>query len=157
MVAAYGVSSGLRDAGELIGRLRRAAAELKVFAEAFEPKAIVSERQLLLAHKLAMDAFAEKRNIAKTMETEVLLRAAGTGKIGEAIERIGVKKPSGFLLLTDAEGSKLEALLKAIEGKKVKAVFGGEMAAGIYGVGKTGGYSLEDLVLEKMAMLAAER
>jgi len=156
-VFVFGVCSGIRDAKGLIARLREASGRLGVFAEAFDPEAVVSERQLLLAHMLAGRAFAEKRGIAKAMETEVLLRAAATGKIGEAIGRVGVKEPSQFLLLTDADGEKLERLLKAVEGKKVKAVFGGEKAAKLYGVEKLKGYSLEDLVLERMAMLAAER
>lgn len=157
MLSVFGVSSGLKDAKELVGCLREASGRLGVFAEAFDPGAIVSERQLLLAHLLAQKAFEEKRNIAKAMETEVLLRAAGMGKIEEAIRLVGAKKPSEFLLLTDARGEKLARLLAAVKGRKVKADFGGEGAARRYGIKRLGDYSAEDLVLERMALLAAER
>ncbi len=156
MVHVFGVSSRICDAKELMRQLRAFTDREKIFAQAFDPNAVASERQLLLAHKLASDAFAEKRNIAKAMEAEVLVRAAATRKIEEAISRVGAKG-GNFLLLTDADGKKLEALLKMIEGKRKKAAFGGAKAAKLYGVKKLPGYSIEDLILERMAMLEAEK
>lgn len=139
-----------------MARLRAFTDREKAFAQAFDAKAIVSERQLLLACKLAKDAIAEKRNIAKTFEGELLVRAAATRKIDDAIRKVGAKGGE-FLLLTDAEGKKLESLLKAIAGKKTTPKFAGEKAATLYGVKPTAGYSTEGLVLEKMAMLEAEK
>jgi tRNA threonylcarbamoyladenosine modification (KEOPS) complex Cgi121 subunit len=156
VVHVFGVSSRIHDAKELMARLRAFTDREKVFAQAFDPCAVASERQLLLAYKLAEGAFAEKRNIAKTMEAEVLVRAAATRKIEEAIARLGAKG-GNFLLLTDAEGKKLEALLKAIDGKRRKTAFAGEKAAKLYGVKKLPGYSIEELILERMAMLEAEK
>jgi len=156
VVHVFGVSSGIEDTKPLMERMRAFTDREKLFAQAFDPAAIVSERQLLLAYKLAERAFAEKRNIAKSIEAEVLVRAAATRKIGEAIERAGAKNGK-FLLLTDAEGKKLEDLLKAVEGKKVAVHFAGEKAAKVYGVKKTAGFSTEELILERMAMLEAEK
>jgi len=155
VVSIFGAESKISDAKGLMARLRAFTDREKVFAQAFSPEAVVSERQLLLAYKLAEDAFAEKRNIARNLETEVLLRAAATRKIGEAIERVGAKG-GRVLILTDARGEKMKRMLRAIDGKEIKAKFGGEKAAGIYGVKKLKGHSTGDLVLERMAMLGAE-
>lgn len=156
MMRAIGVESGEKDAKKLMDSVRSFTDKAGVFAQAFSPRAIISERQLLLAHKLAERAFAEKRNIAKTLEGEALVRAAATRKIGDAIGKVGAKGGE-FILLTDAEGKMLEALLKAIGGKKVPLKLAGEKAANLYGVKQVAGYSLEELVLEKMAMLEAEK
>lgn len=153
---AFGVQSGIHDSNQLMARMRAFTDREKAFAQAFDAKAIVSERQLLLAFELAKDAIAEKRNIAKTLEGEVLVRAAATRKIDDAIKRVGAKG-GVFLLLTDAEGKKREGLLKAIGGKKIPLKFAGEKAAKLYGVKPTAGYPIESLVLEKMAMLEAEK
>ena len=141
----------------LLTKLKQASSKLGVFAQAFDGDAVVSERQLLLAYHLAEKAFASGENVAKKMETEVLLRAAAIPRISEAIARVGVKKPSSFVLLTDASGEKLAKLLAAIGAKEKKLVFGGEKAARLYGVSPQKGYSVEELLFERMAMLAVER
>ena len=156
-VRAHGVSSGEKSVDGLLAKLKAASKKLGVFAQAFGPEAIVSERQLLLAHILAEKAFAAKENVANTMETEVLLRAAAQPRINEAIKFVGVKKPSQLILLTDASGEKLAKLLSAIGGKKAAVKLGGEKAAKLYGVTLQKGYTIEELLFEKMAMLAVER
>lgn len=156
-VRAHGVSSGEKSVDGLLAKLKAASKRLGVFAQAFSPEAIVSGRQLLLAYYLAEKAFAAKENVANTMETEVLLRAAAQPRINEAIKFVGVKKPSQLILLTDASGEKLAKLLSAIGGKKAVVKFGGEKAARLYGVSPQKGYTIEELLFEKMAMLAVER
>lgn len=156
--------SGLGSIEELFERLRAKAKRHGVLAQIFDPKAVVSERQLLMAYWLARRAFIEKRNIARTMETEILLRCAGTRMIDEAVRAVGAKSPSDFLLLTDASGSALRELLTETDSKERRIEFTMdesrvERLARLYDIdiGLLRSYPLEDLVLERMALLEAEK
>jgi len=159
-LSVHAVKAGLRDVGELVERLKKASGKLGVFAQAFNPERVVSERHLLHAHALALKAFNEKENYAKTVEIEVLVKAAAETRVNEAIRKVGVKDAGNFLLLTDADGKKLESLLKQVNGRASKPAFKHdiEMAEREFGVSRDmlKNYSLEELVLEAVALSGHE-
>jgi len=128
-----------------------------LFVQAFDGRVIVSGRHLLLAYGNAKAAFEEKSNFAEKLEAEVLGRAAGTRKIKEAIERVGIRDTGNLVLLFDCKKSELEAALGARElrptfspdAKEVARRFGLPTKA-------LAAYPLEKLVLERVAMAGAE-
>jgi len=154
------VEAGFEDIGALIERLREAAGELGVFAQAFDPSIIVSERHLLHAHALALKAFEERENYAKSIETETLLKAAAETRIDEAIMKAGAKDPKDFLLLTDADREKLGALLGKLRGKTKRLAFKYDpwRVKEVFNITEKmlENYSLEELVLERMALSGHE-
>jgi len=131
-----------------------AKARGKGFAQAFDAECIVGEKQVLLAYEQAEKSFAGKANSTNSLEMEVLVRAAGTTKIDDAIARIGVKDLKNVLVAAGGKevAKKLGEELKpafAPNNEKVKKVFGLDEKA-------LAGYELEQLVLERVALSALE-
>ena len=155
----YLVRSTEGSAKALIEKLKAASARPRVFAQALHPGAIASMRHLELAWLLAESAFRNGGNRARTLENEALLRAAATARIGEAIRRAGARSPREFVLLTDAKGARLKRLLDAIGGTAEKPEFKPDEkeVCALFGIsGKLlENYSLEELVLEKVALSGA--
>ncbi len=67
-------------------------------AQIFDPKCVISRTHLIGAYLNALYSFGERRNIAKNASTEMLLFAAMTRKITDAITLIGAKSSSDFIL-----------------------------------------------------------
>ena len=67
-------------------------------AQIFDPKRVISRTHLIGAYLNALYSFSERRNIAKNASTEMLLFAAMTRKITDAITLIGAKSSSDFIL-----------------------------------------------------------
>jgi len=140
-----------------VGDLMEALAGLRrkegCFAQAFDPRAIVSERHLLVAYENAKRAFGEKRNVARTIEAEVLARAGGTRKIGEAIERVGARDARDVLVLCDCTKGRV---LRELGGKERRPAFAPDEKgiARRFGISKgaLSACSLEEAVLEKVAL-----
>jgi len=86
--------------------------------------AVASERHLLVCRHLAERAFAEKRNIAKSLKNETLLFVAATMKIDTAIGRAGVKDPSDLTVFALGECKKRE-VLEALEARELPIKFAG--------------------------------
>ena len=156
MVNVLGVRTGEKTAKALFGKLALLAKQHSLLLQAFNPNSIVSERHLEHAFELASRSFAAKRNIARSLEAELLLRAAGTEKIDRAIEMVGVKDPARILLFSDKKipkiiigelGEEETSLLKLTEDKKRRI-------AKLFGIyeSELELYSLESLVLEKIAL-----
>ncbi|MCL4411710.1 hypothetical protein M1329_02150 [Candidatus Marsarchaeota archaeon] len=67
-------------------------------AQIFDPGRVISRTHIAGAYLNALYALSERRNIAKNAATEMLLFAAMTRKISDAIELVGAKKSSDFIL-----------------------------------------------------------
>ncbi|VVC71617.1 Kinase binding protein CGI-121 [uncultured archaeon] len=150
------MKSGAPGPKALVEKLKAAAATEKVFAQAFDPSAIVSERQLASAFLLAKKSFENGGSRSKTLEAEVLAKAAATPRLEEAIPKVGVKSAKEFILFTTAKGKKLERLLEEIGATAKKPGFKPDKKK-ICALYKIDGkllkdYSLEELVLEQVAL-----
>lgn len=75
-----------------IERLREAAGELGLEAQAFDADLVFGEEHLLAAWEHAERAFARGTNVASDRMVEVLLFAAGERQIGTALEKLGLKE-----------------------------------------------------------------
>ena len=64
------------------------------------PKKINSEEEILLAERLAIDSFGEKRNLAKRRETEFLLWLSARGDIASAFRSYSFQSPKDILLIS---------------------------------------------------------
>jgi len=69
--------------------------------QAFSAKFPVSRRHLLGAYANAMRAFSEDTNRTRSPGLEMLLYAAMTSQIKDALLIAGVKEPSDFIILSD--------------------------------------------------------
>ncbi|MCX6776414.1 MAG: KEOPS complex subunit Cgi121 [Candidatus Micrarchaeota archaeon] len=151
-----------RDVEELLSRMKEISGRRNAVIQAFDPDMVLSENHLIFSAHHAFKAFAGKRAIARRLESELLLWAAGTRRIGEAVERVGVKNPSRVVLLIE-KGKEREVLedLRAEEDEKLLRM-SREKAERIkhsFGISedKCGCYALEELLLERIALLALER
>jgi len=154
--------TGFKDVEELLSRMKEISERRKAVIQAFDPDMVLSENHLIFSAHHAFKAFAEKRAIAKKLESELLLWAAGTRRIGEAVEKVGVKDPGRVVLLiekgkergvlSDLGAEKDEKLLKMSREKSVRITHS-------FGISENrcGYYPLEELLLEKIAMLALGR
>ena len=59
-----------------------------------------------------MLAKKQKNMISKKLETDILLRFAGTTQINQAIENVGIKPKNSFTLIAIGNKSSLEKLFK---------------------------------------------
>lgn len=158
---AWLASSQAKDAKTLIGKLKAASTKLELFAQAFNPEAIAGGNHLSAAFLLAKNSFKNNENRANTLENEVLSKAAATTRIEEAIPKVGANSPKKFVLFTDAKGAKLSSLLKEIEATATKPKFkpNKKRLAKLFGITKEAleNYSIEELVIEKMALSGIEK
>jgi KEOPS complex subunit Cgi121 len=126
--------------------------------QAFNPDSILSENHIFFSVNHALNAFSEKRNIAKTIGNEILLRVAATRRIDEAIRKVGVKDPKNVLLFISGERIDEKEILRQLDAEKVELKFGNENGiATKFQLKKAGNYKLEDLLFEKIALLELER
>jgi len=158
-VFVFETSTGFSSSAELIAHLSKAAAELHVTAQAFNPQLVLSVNHLLFAYLSAFKAFERRSNIANTLQNEILLRAAATRKVSDAIRFIGAKDPAHVVLLV--AGARRDALLllkrlgalpsplKPASRQKRKII------AKEFGIDARllARYALEDMLIEKIAML----
>ena len=151
-----------RDVEGLLSRMKEVSERRKAVIQAFDPDMVLSENHLIFSAHHAFKAFAEKRAIARRLESELLLRAAGTRRIGEAVERIGVKDPSRVVLLI--ERGKERGVLRDLGAERDEKLLrmSREKAERIrrsFGIGENecSYYALEDVLLERIAMVALER
>ncbi len=156
MVNTIGVKTREKNTKELFEKLSKLSKANSILLQAFNPDSIVSPRHLAHAFELANHSFQTKRNLARNLETELLLRAAGTEKIDRAIEMVGVKDPSRIILFSDKKidkkmlaelGEEDSSLLKLTDEKKKKIEKLFEISKSELEL-----YSLEELVLERIAV-----
>jgi KEOPS complex subunit Cgi121 len=154
--------TNFKDVEKLLSRMKEVSGRRRAVIQAFDPDMVLSENQLIFSAHHAFKAFAEKRAIAKKIESELLLWAAGTRRIEEAVKKVGVKDAGKvvFLIQKGREGAVLRDL-KA-EPDETLLRMSREKAGRIahsFGINEDARscYPLEELVLEKIAMLALEK
>lgn len=160
-VFVFETSTRFSSSAELMVQLK-AAAGLRVIAQAFDPQLVLSANHLLFAYSSAFKAFERRCGVAKTLQNEMLLRAAATRKVSDAIRTIGVKTPAHVALLV--AGSRRDALrlLKLLGAKPSPLRFASAQKrariAKAFGIAARllARYSLEDALIEKMALLDLE-
>lgn len=150
------------DVEELLSRMKEVSVSRKAVIQAFDPDMVLSENHLIFSAHHAFKAFAEKRAIARKLESELLLWAAGTRRIEEAVKKIGVKdarkvifliqKGKERAVLRDLGAEPDEKLLKMSKEKESRIIHSFRISKRACEC-----YSLEELLLEKIAMLALER
>ncbi|NYZ76647.1 hypothetical protein H0N98_05370 [Candidatus Micrarchaeota archaeon] len=150
-----------KDVEELLSRMKQVSERRRAVIQAFDPDMVLSENHLIFSAHHAFKAFAEKRAIAKKIESELLLWAAGTRRIGEAVKKVGVKDAGKVVFLV--QKGKEEALkdLGAEPDEKLMRM-NREKASRIvhsFGISEAACrcYPLEELLLEKIAMLRLEK
>lgn len=113
----------------------------------FDASAIASPLHVQLAFLHAIKAFENKENIAESLKMEILLRAACTRQISKAIQLVGVKDPTNFII-----GSMISMpkVLRALNAKKKKWRVDTQNVARIFRVRPE---ALEDEIIEKMVLL----
>lgn len=151
-----------QDVEALLSKMREVSERRKAVIQAFDPDMVLSENHLIFSAHHAFKAFAEGRGFAKKLESELLLWAAATRRIEEAVKKVGVKDAGRvvFLIergkergvLRDLEAERDDGVLKMSKEKMQRVLHSfsiNERACECY--------SLEELLLEKIAMLALEK
>ena len=73
----------------------------------FDLDSVKNKLQVELAFLHAEEAFKEKRNISKDRQLEVLIRAAATRQISEAVRKIGIRDPKRMLAACKTDECKM--------------------------------------------------
>jgi tRNA threonylcarbamoyladenosine modification (KEOPS) complex Cgi121 subunit len=151
-----------QDVEELLSKMKEVSKRRKAVIQAFDPDMVLSGNHLIFSAHHAFKAFAERRSIAKKLESELLLWAAATRRIEEAVKKVGVKDARKviFLIQKGREGEVLRDLGAEQDDKLLK--MSKEKVSRIihsFGIDEKAceSYSLEELLLEKIAMLALEK
>jgi len=150
------------DVEELLSRMKEVSERRKAVIQAFDPDMVLSENHLIFSAHHAFKAFAEGKAIAKKLESELLLWAAATRRIEEAVKKVGVKDAGKVVfLIQKGKENKVTRDLGAEPDEKLLKM-SREKASRIthsFGINKKACecYPLEELLLEKIAMLALER
>jgi tRNA threonylcarbamoyladenosine modification (KEOPS) complex Cgi121 subunit len=121
----------------------------------FNSKRIASRTHLIGAYANALIAFKNQTNKTKSTAMEMLLFAAMTDQIGDAIEIVGAKNPSDFVIFANKKDvlNKLnkQILLGSDFKPSAAALKNAAKAAGIK-VEKKKVTEIEALILQKMAI-----
>jgi len=150
-----------KDVEELLSRMKQVSERRRAVIQAFDPDMVLSENHLIFSTHHAFKAFAEKRAIAKKIESELLLWAAGTRRIGEAVKKVGVKDAGKVVFLVqkgkeealkDLGAEPDEKLMRMSREKASRIVHSFGISEAAYEC-----YPLEELLLEKIAMLRLEK
>ena len=94
-------SSGL-DKEELVRKII-ALNEKGDVVQLFDPKQVRGGTHLVGAYVNALNAFNEKTSISKNVATEMLLFAAMTRQINDAIKKMGIKSTKDFVVFASSE------------------------------------------------------
>lgn len=145
---------------ELLSIIRAISREQKVLIQAFDPNSILCKEHLLFSFFQAFKACEGRKNIAKNLENEFLLRTAATRKISEAIKKVGVKTPKQVLLATNTRNkNKVKKILEKLKARKINLAPPTEKKiAKLFELNENAlkNYSAKQLLLEKIALLGLE-
>jgi len=155
MLLVAGVRSRFKDVDSLVAFLKKQP----FAAQAFDADSVFREL-LVFAHYHAIKAFGEGTNRARSLPAEMLLWAAGTSKIDRALERVGVRHPSQAVIAADCSEQEGKELLRQL-GERDDSLLELTPAKAdrlLAGVDKSlrERYSVEELLLERAAMLSAQ-
>jgi len=149
-----------------------------VIAQFFDAETLAGEKHLFFATLNAMKAFSQGRNIAQTLDVEILLYTSTQRQIGEAIRMVGLRPWTSSLAVvlvgddeeaTASAASRLEALIPGDRDQSVLDIADErklETLMRIYGVdaieletlsGIGCGEALLWLIVERAALLDAKR
>ena len=129
---------------------RLSALQAKGYAvQLFDADAVIDQLHLNAAYENALRAFEDGTNISRSVAVEMLLFAAFTTQIGEAVKLAGFRDGSAVLFSADGKGAKLLGKLVIPEGE----LGPGQNPAAIkrYGMGKIGPEKIDLEILTKMA------
>ena len=118
------------------------------FVQLFDPNYVINSNHLLAARADANLAFKLKTNVSKNMATETLLFAGMTKQITKAIEKMGIKSNSDFIVF--ASNRKAYNSIKGLLSKEkdFRQTKEGETAAAhAFGIEKIS----DEEILQKMA------
>lgn len=84
------------------------------FLQLFDYGAVINEEQLVAAYINASNSFDKKTNISKSLGMEIMLFAAMTKQIGDAISISGAKEGKRFVIFSNSVElyRKIEPMLK---------------------------------------------
>ncbi|MBI4399731.1 hypothetical protein HY570_03190 [Candidatus Micrarchaeota archaeon] len=144
---------------EFMDYLKKSSKKFNLVIQAIDPDLVLSKRQVKFAVKHAQDSFKNKKNRAKTLENEILLTLAMTRSFDQAIKILGIKNGEDALLIILGDNPK--NFMKELSSYLINPVFkpDKEKILKSYGINKNSlvMFSLEDMLLEKMAIAANEK
>lgn len=73
----------------------------KITIQLFDPDRIINRLHLFASYVNAVEAFKNKSNISRNLYMEMLLFAAMTSQINEAIEKVGAKSNNRFIVFAN--------------------------------------------------------
>ena len=82
--------------------------------QAVSTKFLLNKSHIKKIILLSLSAKKQKNMISKKLETDILLRFAGTTQINQAIENVGLKPKNNFTLIAIGNKSSLEKLFKKL-------------------------------------------
>ena len=88
--------------------------------QVFDAGSIAGPDCIKLAFFHADMAFAEDRNLVRDRMLEVLLRAAGSRQVADAVKRVGVKDPKNIVIGFKGDAKRKAQLLKRLDAKETK-------------------------------------
>lgn len=134
------------------------ANEAQCVAQVFDPEMVINRTHLLGAYLNAINSFDSGNNAAKNVGMEMLLFAAMTRQISDAIKLVGAKSSKDFILF--ACDDKTMMRMKKCISRSEDAVFTGKHVEQLlrnYKVIVPKGGDAEQFLLQKMTMSALDR
>jgi len=97
---------------ELLVKMRERSGSSHV-VQLFDPKMIINRTHLVSAYLNALLAFSSKSNISNSVAVEMVLYAALTRQINEAISAVGAKSEKDFIVFAESKAaySKISGLI----------------------------------------------
>ena len=130
--------------------------------QAVSSKFLLSKSHIKKIILLSLVAKKQKNMISKKLETDILLRFAGTNQISKAIENVGLNSKDSLTLISIGRKNLLEKLYKKLGKNTNKIPFtknNSVFLKNYFGINKNhfnsldSNFALEDLLVEKASIL----
>ena len=146
-------ASSRLDLGELLEGISGMNRDSGSVVQLFNPRSVISRAHLAGAYADAVNAFDSKTNISKSVAMEMLLFAAMTRQISEAIAKAGIKSQRSFIVFANSKPAygKARQLLSAAKEFRPAAAASLERARSL-GIMCRDVRDLDMLVLQGMAV-----
>lgn len=147
----YRMSSG-KNLAEILDYVKKRPKGYDVI-QLFDPRAVVSLKQAFFSYGMAKKNFISSTCKADCLSNELLLYMAATPHFNKAVEFAGAKDPKDFFILFEnMTGGSVDRVLKDLKMEKKELKFTLDSEYWGFTKEQLKFYSLEELVLEKMAL-----
>ncbi len=157
MIKIIGAEGRIKNPESFLGKIRVFSEEKNVEIAVLDAEMVFGKEHLISAVQHALRAFERKKSFSNKLSTEILVYASGDNQIGNAIQKMGIKKETKKFALVVIGECNIDNMLSFLKLKRNDAVLKKNLKVlkqfGITENEINAVYRPADLILEKIALV----